>query len=476
MGKMTKKEMPMWAKTGHKKPVTRRDFLAAGLIPFAASAFVPTALGLMGATPFSANAADCADPQQALAPFITLNLSGGAALMANLLPRDNGFQPLANYQSLGYKSMPTMVSAYGSPSWSSRSGVLAGLNSIITDQSIRDKVQVIQICVASVDDSNSNRFDASGMVYAAGLAGTLMPNLGRRSSVSGLNQQSALINPPRPLVVADVKDIENSLGYTAALNSAGLSKAQKQKLATLVGNLSATQAEKLSKIRTVAHVKDLVECAGIKNSTVVGASAALVNPFASGASPAQQQIAGIWDSGTALAANRVFGAMVYNGLLGQSGTVNLELGGYDYHDGTRTTGDRMDNEAGQQIGKIIQSASVLGKKVAVYLTSDGATAVGSNENWVADRGQAGSAMLFLFDPAGRPQLVDGASPQIGSFESSGAQQVVASSLVSDPQNAAVAVVRNYIAFNGQDALSRFDKVGSSFSRDQLEQITKVMPK
>lgn len=475
MGKLNKKQMPMWAKTGHQKPVTRREFLAAGLIPFAASAFVPGALGLLG-TPFAANAAECTDPAQVLAPFITLNLSGGAALMANLLPRDQGFQPLPNYQSLGYPSQPTMVNAYGSPSWSSTSGVLAGLNSIITDQSVRDKVQVIQVSVSSVDDTNSNRFDVSGMVYAAGLAGTLMPNLGRRSSVSGINQQSALVNPPRPLVVATVNDIVNSLGYTASLNAAALSPTQKQKLATLVGNLSASQAEKLSRIRSVAHVKDLVECAGIKNSSVVGASAALVNPFATGANSSQQQIATVWNSGTALASNQVFGAMVYNGLVGQAGTVNLELGGYDYHDGTRTTGDRMDNEAGQQIGKIIQSANILGKKVAVYLTSDGSTAAGGGGIWVSDRGQAGSAMLFLFDPAGRPQLVSGATPQIGHYESNGSQQVVASSLVSDPQNAAVAAFRNYIAFNGQSALSRFDKVGSSFSRDQLDQITKIMPK
>lgn len=477
MGKVTKKEMPLWAKTGHKAPVTRREFLAAGIIPFAASAFVPGALGLLSA-PSTAHAAECTEPPSGLAAFVTLNLSGGAALMANLLPRDQAFNPLPNYASLGYPTMPTMVTEYGSPSWSSSSGLLAGLNAVITDTAVRNKVQVIQISVASVDDSGSNRFDASGMVYAAGLRGTLMPNLGRRSTSTGINQLAAQMPPPQPLIVNSVNDIVNALGYTAALNNGGLSANQKQKLATLVGNLSAAQSRKLASISSVAHVKDLVECAGVKNATVVGAAANLVNPFANGASAQAQQVATIWNAnGNPQNSNQIFGSMVYNGLLSQAGSVNLELGGYDYHDGTRTTGDTRDNEAGVQIGKIIMSANTLGKKVAIYLTSDGSVSVGGNgTSWVADRGQAGSAILFLFDPAGRPEL--NGPPQIGHYNSSGNSQVVAPTLVADPQTAALAAFRNYIAFNGASAMPKFEQVFARgvLSPAQLDTITKVVPK
>lgn len=477
MGKINKKDMPLWAKTGHKRPVSRRDFLAAGLIPFAASAFVPGALGLVATAPSVAGAAECAEPPSGLASFMTLNLSGGAALMANLLPRDQAFNPLENYRSLGYPSMPAMATEYGSASWSSTSGLLAGLNTVITDAGVKAKVQVLQISVASVDDSGNNRFDASGMVYAAGLRGSLMPNLGRRSTATGLSQMPAHVTPPQPLVVNSVNDVVNALGYTAALNT-GLTANQKQKLATLVGNLSSSQARKLASVSSAAHVKDLVECAGVKNATVVGAGANLVNPFAAGAGAQAQAVATIWNAnGNPQNSNQVFGAMVYNGLLGQAGSVNLELGGYDYHDGTRTTGDTRDREAGVQIGKIIMCANLLGKKVAVSVTSDGSVSVGGDgQSWVADRGQAGSSLLFLFDPAGRAEL--NGPPQIGHYNSNGNSQTVASTLVSDPQTAALATFRNYIAFNGASAMAKFDQVFSrgTLTPAQLESITKVVAK
>ncbi|MES2964999.1 MAG: hypothetical protein V4760_14030, partial [Bdellovibrionota bacterium] len=37
-----RKDIPMWAMSGHAKPVTRREFLHAGLIPFAAYAVAPS--------------------------------------------------------------------------------------------------------------------------------------------------------------------------------------------------------------------------------------------------------------------------------------------------------------------------------------------------------------------------------------------------------------------------------------------------
>ena len=46
MGK-NKKEMPMWAQLGHTKPVTRREFLATGVIPFSAWAVGPSIATLL---------------------------------------------------------------------------------------------------------------------------------------------------------------------------------------------------------------------------------------------------------------------------------------------------------------------------------------------------------------------------------------------------------------------------------------------
>src|SRR5262245_28468294 len=125
MGKVTKKEMPVWAKLGHKKPVTRREFLGYGLIPFAASAFVPGALSLLVSP--EAEAALCASSGGGLVPFITLNLSGGASISSNFLPFDAGGSPLASYTKLGMGNNTganalTYTTEMGAAQWSTANG------------------------------------------------------------------------------------------------------------------------------------------------------------------------------------------------------------------------------------------------------------------------------------------------------------------------------------------------------------------
>jgi len=83
------KNKPNWALTGHKKPVTRREFLNYGMIPFAASAFMPNWLQLFSPERSLAQVgAGCPAAGSNMIPFIQLNLAGGAGLMANYVPMD----------------------------------------------------------------------------------------------------------------------------------------------------------------------------------------------------------------------------------------------------------------------------------------------------------------------------------------------------------------------------------------------------
>jgi hypothetical protein len=215
-------------------------------------------------------------------------------------------------------------------------------------------------------------------------------------------------------------------------------------------------------------VNTLVECAGIKNVEII--AGAPIDPLANAA------VATRWGITANTAANnesRVFASMVYNSLLGQAGSVNLDRGGYDYHDGSRTTGDTKDREAGQVIGRVLDTARILGKKVMVFVTSDGS--VVSREDaapgaaWTSDRGGAGMYLMFMYDPAGRPAV---SSNQIGNYTTG--QTVNVETLVgSSPELSAQAVFANWAAFNKNMAL--FSKVvpTSATTADLLAQVVKV---
>lgn len=474
MGKLSKKEMPIWAKLGHKKPTTRREFLGYGMIPFAARAFLPSALGSLFMSP-EAYAAQCSSSANAMVPFITLNLAGGASISSNFVPFDQGGQPLTSYTKMGLGNNTganalAFTSEMGVNQWSTANGqaigqLLVGIRST-ADAATLANTAVVAVCVSSQDDTASNKFDVSGLVAKAGLAGSLIPNLGTRASATGLGQMPSFVTPPPPLIVRSFTDIQNSIRYTGALGA--LTPPQRTQLAGLVSSLSTSQAKKLAQLNSTRQIQSLVECAGIKNIEL--SNGAPVDPLANA------QVATAWGINAGTGANnesRVFASMVYNGLLGQAGSINLERGGYDYHDGTRTTGDTRDREAGAVIGRVLSTARILGKRAMMYVTSDGS--VVSQEtatpggNWTSDRGGAGMALMFFFDPTGRPATK---GSQVGYYNNG--QAVDERFIVGNsPELAAQAVFANWAQFNRN--LNLFSKVipGNSALGSALDTVVKV---
>jgi len=294
----------------------------------------------------------------------------------------------------------------------------------------------------------------------------MLPNMGTESTATGINQKPALVSPPSPLVVNSVTDIANSIGYTAALKN--LSGDQKLKIARLVASLSTSQAAKLNQIASTSQVQNLVECAGIKNTELMASNGAP-------ALPAGIQTA--WGVSAATAVNNdnnIFANMVYNSLAGNGGVVNIQLGGYDYHDGSRTTGDGKDNAAGTVVGRILESAKAMNKRVFVYVTSDGATT--SNDSttpgaaWVSDRGTGGLAMFFVFDPTSRPAV---SNLQIGNY-TSGQVANDATFVGADPAQAAQAVFANYMKFAGRmDLFQKVIPATAPLSGAVLDSVLKV---
>jgi hypothetical protein len=483
MGKVTKKEMPMWAQSGHGKPVTRREFLAHGLIPFAASAFLPSVLGLL--TPMEARAATCASSASGMIPFITLNLAGGAGLSSNYAPRLASGDPLASYTKMGLgdntgANALEFESEFGVAGFPKQgatmfSQLLVGIRANC-DPATLANTAFLALCVQSQDDTSNNRFDVSGLVYKSGLVGSLMPNIGTQSTATGTQMSVALAPPPRPMVVSNYGVLSSAIAYTRSLTGTnGLNTEQQGKLARLVASLSDSQAQKLAQVQSVAGVKDIIECAGIKNAGLItnGAPAG-INPSGNA------DILARWGLNTgsftpaAGSQDVVFSTAVYNALLGQAGSVGLTIGGYDYHNGTRTTGNQKDNEAGRAIGRILDTARLLGKKAFLYVNSDGS--VVSREDatpgtgvWTSDRGNAGLAMIFMYDPAGRPQTT---GSQIGSF-TDGQSVDTTSPIGNSAEKAAVAVFANYLKLNNRMDLYSKVVTTSQFNSVELNSVIKV---
>lgn len=470
-----KKEIPMWAQSGHAKPVTRREFLSAGLLPFAASLMVPNWVSLL--LPSSAQAQDagaCVDSSGSMIPFVTLNLSGGAAMSANYLPMNAAGAPISSYSKmgLGNNQVPIEREFGNVPFAGAVNGVLLskmliGIRAAASAATLANTAFVAIPC-DSANDTAGNKFDVSGAVTKAGLIGTQMPTLGRVNNRTGISQAAAIVSPPAPLVVDNYNALLSSVGYGATIG-ANLNASQKLSLTKLVSNLNSSQTRKLASLTGGAPVKQLMDCAGIKNVDVVKLGADVVDPRKnSGVS----QVWNINNNTNVGSRDLIFGSMVYNTLLGQAGASNLELGGYDYHGGTRANTDAKDQDAGTVIGRVLETARVLQKPVFVYVISDGSVFSADSETrdgmWVGDRGSNGIAYMIYYNPSGRPAT---SGFQIGSFTNN---QAADTTFItgSNPELAAAAVFANWCKANRRTDL--FERVaGRLLDSSQLNSVIKV---
>jgi hypothetical protein len=456
----------------NKKPISRRDLLSAGVISFSASMTLPTLAGMMLPREAYAQSAECpaASGASTMTPFVTLNLAGGAGLAMNYVPTDQGGQLLPSYSKMGLGDGQLPIdNEFGSVPFAGNgiSNLLTEMRAAASPATLANTA-FVAIPVRSRDDFSMNPFDISGMVAKAGLVGTDLPNMGTRSSDTGIRQNYAKVKPPTPLVVGNYNDIRGALELGVEGPLSNMTDEQKISIVRLVNRLSESQVNRVNNNSGGRMLANLVKCAMGKNVELASQPAPVVDVRQNAS------LATVWgvDGGTNTNDREVvFGSMVNAGLLGHAGTVNLEMGGYDYHNGTRTTGNERDGNAGRMIGRILESASVLNKKVFIYVTSDGSVVSPVSDDraapWVSDRGEAGMAYILAYDPTGQPQT---SGHQIGHFTE--AQAADDSFLTGgNPELAASAAFANYLQFNNRmDLLNPI--LGNTFDSSDLAKILK----
>ncbi len=463
--------------SGHSMPKTRREFLNAGIIGFAATVSLPSVLEIIlrQNAAFAADPPDCSDSApQGLVPFIHIHLGGGAAMASQVVVKDKAGNMLPTYRALGLGeptsfgvetdlgglSFPTVGGALASP-------FLIGMRGSAGTTAL-GKTAMISICIRSNDDNSQNPLSAIGMIASAGLRGSQLPFLGSSATATGNRTVAAITAAPPPLVVGSYANLASAIQPSGVL-AAQLSADQNRSLLKLIQNLSASQREKLAESTSQRTLAGVVHCATGKNLALASSTTNTTDPRQ------DTQIAALWGINTGTADNNaavVQASLVYNALKGNAGGVSINLGGYDYHGDTRANTNAKDQEAGTLFGRIVRTAEILNSPVFIHVSSDGA--VGGNtttpaDGFTTDRGEGGMGFMIAFNPTGRPAI--NGSPQIGSFTAGqGADETFITGW--SPTKSACAVLANYLAFSKQ--LSSFDELtGSIFGVNDKDQVLKL---
>jgi hypothetical protein len=151
---------------------------------------------------------------------------------------------------------------------------------------------------------------------------------------------------------------------------------------------------------------------------------------------------------------------------GFAGAGTIELGGYDYHDSTRATGERKDFSAGQVMGSLLEYAARRSRPLMLYVFSDGSVASdGQLDNsaagrgkgiWKGDNSSTASVFMLVYDPNGRPRMTTPTANQLGYFRPSGSVETAATRVSDAVDLLAEAIVLNYMALH--DDVGRLDQV------------------
>ncbi len=454
----------------HRRPVTRRDFLAQGFLSGAAMIAAPSLLGFFRTPAARAQAASCGVNFSAAGkiPFVCFDLAGGASIAgSNVLVGGPGgqqdFLSVAGYSKLGLPatmlpSLPGQMNTDLGLAFHADSAFLRGILSKAAPTTLANTNGAV-ICARSENDTSNNPHNPMYGINQAGADGALVTLIGTQSSDSGGNSQApmALIDPEaRPTRVASGRDA------TGLVDTGKLVQLLNQQDAEAVMDAAHQLTDaKLNRIAEDALVEQLVTCAFAETTGLVATfgDPSSLDPFndpaiASGATPifsAAELNQSKFERTAAVM------KLVVNGFAG-AGTI--VLGGYDYHDGSRSTGEVRDFEAGQAIGATLEYAARMNQQLMLYVFSDGSLdSDGQIDNsvdgrgkgsWRGDNSSTAAVFTLVYDPAGRPQLRSPASQQIGHFRTSGDVETSATPISNNVTLLAYAVVLNYMALHGEE--------------------------
>ncbi len=462
----------------HKRPVTRRQFLSRGFLGGAALITMPSLFSMFAASKQARAACAALGGGVPQIPFIGFDLAGGANIAgSNVLVGASGQLDelsIEGYRKLGLPEELT-PQRLGTDVFNDELGLLFHRDSALlagimarTSADTRSRINGTVLCCRSNDDTNQNPHNPIYGVRRAGANGELVQLIGTSSTDSGGRSMApaAMLDPEyRPTKVDRPSDATGLVDTGELANMLGAGNA-----GDVMASMAAISGAKVGLTGESAETQEFINC-------VYSQSEDLVRNFSDKdaldptkdlhmvplVDPAPDPPTTIFASVDELEDDRTYRKAASVAKLvvgGTAGAGTVELGGYDYHDSTRSTGERRDFEAGEAIGIALEYASRVGRDLMIYCFTDGGVSSnGQMDNavgkpvWKGDSGGTAAAFILAYGAAGRPNLTDPARAQIGVFKSSGSVETSHSgrsaAISNSPALLAETVVLNYLALHGR---------------------------
>ena len=499
----------------HKKPVTRRDFLAQGFLTGSATVVAPAILGaVLGArraqaqtVPLSPDIDFLADPQNDICniqqgagkiPFICFDLAGGANIAgSNVLVGQAGgqmdFLSTQGYSKLGLpgtmlpnNATTNFVNTEFGLAFHSDSAFLRGMLEK-TSATTRAGVNGAVIAARSENDTGNNPHNpmygiAKAGPLGKGARGELLTLIGSQNSDSGGNSMApAMLMDPanRPTKIDRASDA-SGLVDTGALGTLFTTPQGQPDTASTVAvmeQMARISEQKLLKVdpgtglADAARLETQVKCGYVRTADTVSrfSSPAAINPALD---PDITGTGGVFGANFGNDGEFQKTASVMKLVVeGYAGAGTISMGGFDYHTGDRATGELRDLRAGRCIGAALEFAARRGKQLMIYVFSDGSlSSNGMVDNsvdgrgkgqWTGDNQQTAASFFLVYNPptsGGRPQLLTSGTggaarhQQIGYY-SAGGDVVNSSSPAANNVNLLVqTVLLNYMALHNEAGL------------------------
>lgn len=518
---------------GHKRPVTRRDFLAQGFLTGSATVIAPSVLATLfnprlarGAPTTTLDSDIIALKDQAICaiqggaakiPFICFDLAGGANIAGSNVLVGKKLGQLDALTTQGYSKLglpgnmlPTnsttnFVDTQFGLAFHSDSAFLRGMLSTTTPAT-RANVNGAVIPARSENDTSNNPHNPMYGIAKAGAKGELLTLIGSQNSDSGGNSMApaAMMDPSnRPTKVdraSDVtglvdtgdvakilqpRDTVRTLETMAFLSKSkvglGVGPSQLQEAGTVT-----TRLDNLEDIDT----RKRFLCSYVKTADTVNtfADPRSLDPLTDPA------ILAIPTFGTSLSNDAEFrktASVMKLVVPGNAGAGTITMGGFDYHTGDRSTGEGRDFRAGQCMGACLEYAAAQGKPLMLYVFSDGSlssngrvddSAGGRGKGeWTGDNQQTAASFFLVYNPSGKPVLMregsqtSSPSSQIGYFRQDGDVETASSPAANSVTQLVQTVLLNYMALH--DEIDLFtDKFGTALGTgSSLDALVALQP-
>ncbi len=517
---------PIRHESAHKRPVSRRDFIAQGFTSGLGTVIAPTVFSLF-ANPQEARAALSSDLQTLRSscgidvlgagkiPFICIDLAGGANMVgSNVLIGGAGgqldFLSTQGYAAQGLPGdmLPGMTNAQTGLSFTNTQLGLAFHSDSAFLRGILDRISPATaasingavIAARSENDTGNNPHNPMYGIYRAGADGSLATLIGSQASDSGGNSAApaGLIDlSVRPTKIDRASDVTGLVdtGQLASLLSVddtvkvmeAIERISQRKMAVVDPKQPWMDPKKTTVTRDEV-VREMVTCGYVKAADVVDryGDPSSLNPdldpdiVGPGGIFSQAEYQGDGEF-------RKTAAVMKMVLSGYAGAGTITLGGYDYHGQGRSTGELRDLRAGRCMGACLEYAARRGLPLMLYVFSDGSiSASGQVDNsvdgrgkfmWTSDNQGTGAAFFLVYNPAGRPSLITtgggGAArhQQLGYFRADGSVETSSSPAANNVNLLVETVVLNYMALHGEQGqfTQKFPTTGlaSGSLRDSL---------